>query len=124
MREQITDLYERLKERTDEGQIDEYTKASIINLSKKVMNALTRNYRDVRKEVSSIMGGRVLEYDAKTIRNKALADGEKRGEKRGADLMNFLWSNGRGEDALKASSDENYLEQLLEEFQSGKLTMG
>ena len=74
------------------------------------------------------MGGRVLEYDAKTIRNKALADGEKEGRKEGrkeaGELLNFLWSNGRGEDAIRASNDENYLDQLLEEFQSGKLTIG
>ena len=64
LREQISDLYERLKERTDEGQIDEYTKASIINLSKKVMNALTRSYGAVRKEVDHIMG---------TLRREALS---------------------------------------------------
>ena len=49
---------------------------------------------------------------------------KKEGLKAASDLMNFLWSNGRGEDAIRASNDENYLDQLLAEFQSGKLTMG
>ena len=66
-------------------------------------------------------------HDA-ALERKSRQEGEKKGRKEGrketGELLNFLWRNGRGEDALRASSDETYLEQLLAEFQSGKLTMG
>ena len=39
-----------------------------------------------------------------------------------ADLMNFLLTNGRNDDALKASSDEGFLSRLLADFKGGKLT--
>ena len=35
------------------------------------------------------------------------------------DMMNYLWSNGRGEEAKRASEDRNLLNKLLEEFRKG-----
>ena len=47
-------------------------------------------------------------------------DNEKAEEKKDtAKLMNFLWSNGRGADAQKASEDENFLNKLLADFRGG-----
>ena len=47
-------------------------------------------------------------HDA-ALERKSRQEGEKAGRKEGlraaSDLMNFLWRNGRGEDALRASSD-------------------
>ena len=52
----------------------------------------------------------------------AVQAGEKKGLKNAAALMNFLWSNGRSDDAIKAGNDEDYLNQLLNDFNSGVLT--
>ena len=60
-------------------------------------------------------------YEAELTRNAKKA-GEKIGEKNAADLINFLWLNGRGEDAQRASNDSAYLKLLMKEFKSGKLT--
>ena len=46
---------------------------------------------------------------------------ERRGRKEAAELINFLWSNGRGDDARRASHDEGFLEELLADFSAGKL---
>ena len=35
-----------------------------------------------------------------------------------AQLMNFLWETGRGEDAKKAAIDRDYLNQLLAEYKN------
>mgnify|MGYP007069916294 CR=1 FL=1 len=51
-------------------------------------------------------------------------DNEKAEEKKDtAKLMNFLWSNGRGADAQKASEDENFLNKLLADFRGGLMVV-
>lgn len=55
------------------------------------------------------------------VRKEALREGRIEGRKETTDLLNYLWENNRGDDAIRASKDEHFLEQLLEEFRSGKL---
>ena len=81
LRDQISGLYERLKKRKEDGMIDEYTRRSLIDLSKKVMTALTKNYRVVYREVNRIMGGRVLDYEAKSILNRGVRQGLREAER-------------------------------------------
>ena len=64
------------------GDIDSYTRKSIMELMDKVNYHLARNYAKVQKEAEKVMGGRILEYEAKTIYNKGLAEGEARTEAR------------------------------------------
>ena len=49
------------------GVINEYTKKTICEMSERVINKLAMKYEGIRKEVPDIMGGKVLEYEAKTI---------------------------------------------------------
>ena len=42
--------------------------------------------------------------------------GEKRGEQNAANLMNYLWRNGRGEDAERAAKDKDFFNKLLSEL--------
>jgi hypothetical protein len=44
-------------------------------MSNKVLAHIASKYNTVRKGVKSIMGGRVLEYEAKTIRNEGIEEG-------------------------------------------------
>lgn len=59
-------------------------------------------------------------HDA-TIERKSIKKGRKEGRKETTDLLNYLWMNNRGDDAIRASEDEQYLEQLLADFRDGKL---
>ena len=52
-------------------------------------------------------------------REKAESRAEERRDMAG--LMNFLLKNGRGDDALKASEDESFLNKLLAEFRGGMM---
>ena len=38
-------------------------------------------------------------------------------------LMNYLWENGRGNDAKKAEKDRNFLKKLLDEFKNIEIAM-
>ena len=45
----------------------------------KVLEHIAKRYAAVRKGVKSIMGGKVLDYEAKTIRNEGVEEGIEEG---------------------------------------------
>jgi hypothetical protein len=47
----------------------------LIDMTKKVLEHIAKDYEIVEKEVRRIMGGKVLEYESKTIWNNAKAEG-------------------------------------------------
>ena len=49
---------------------------------------------------------------------EATKNGEKNGKQDSAQLINFLWEAGRGDDAKRAANDETYLDQLMREFKA------
>ena len=53
---------------------------------------------------------------------EAIRTGERKGQQETAGLLNFLLTNGRNDDAIRATSDEEYLSQLLKDFNNGVLT--
>ena len=58
------------------GQINEYIKKTICEMSERVITKLAVKHEQIRKEVSNIMGGKVLEYEAKTILRKGIKVGK------------------------------------------------
>ena len=73
-----------------------------------------------REEVIDIM---TTLFDKETIMKNHDATVRRETQKDMAGLMNYLLSNGRNEDALKASKDETFLNQLLAEFRSGLMVV-
>ena len=67
----------------EQGRITEYEKRSIINLSEKVIENLTNKYQKVKEGVTSIMGGKILDYEAKDILRKGIQQGEIIGRQQG-----------------------------------------
>ena len=65
------------------GDIDELTRNSILEFSNMVNTQLARNYAMVRKGAEDIMGGKILEYEAKTIFQDGWREGYKQAFKEG-----------------------------------------
>lgn len=65
----------RLEERLKEGRISEYTRCTIIDMSNKVLEHIAMKYHAVREGVKSVMGGKVLEYEAKAIKREGIKEG-------------------------------------------------
>ncbi len=63
--------------------ISEYTRCTLIDMSNKVLEHIAMKYNSVREGVKSVMGGRVLEYEAKTIRNEGIEKGIEKGIEEG-----------------------------------------
>ena len=72
-----------------------------------------------QEEVAAVM---YKFMDQESAMKKALRterqEGRQEGRQETSDLMNYLWSHGRGEDALNASRDQSLMEKLLTEFRT------
>lgn len=65
--------------------------------------------------LQEIMSEEIAEKRREGLR-EGLREGRREGEKNATNLINFLWENGRGDDAKRAAMDPNYFDQLLVEF--------
>lgn len=70
---QITDRLELLsiQEEMTAGEC-----AMLLDMSKNVLEHIARNYQNIKEEVREIMGGKVLEYESKTLWRNAKAEGK------------------------------------------------
>ena len=128
LKSEYRQIAERLVSLVKSGELDQYDKKAIMEMSERVMENLTQNYRNILKGVRSIMSGQVLDYEAKDIRNKAMdegrvegraegrAEGEAKGEARTFDLISKLVALGRMDDVKKAANDEAARKLLFAEF--------
>ena len=85
--QELTAVYEEIVERLNicqENQvIDAYMKSMIIDMSKKVLEHLAQKYTNVKKEVGDIMGGKILDYEAKDAWRQGIQEGRQEGIQEG-----------------------------------------
>lgn len=65
------------------GELTAYEKHTILNMTKKVVDNLTKNFKKIQKEVMENMGGKVLDHEAKDILGQGYCDGYSDGYNRG-----------------------------------------
>ena len=63
-------LWDDLETLVQQGRLSEFEKSAIKAMCEKVAQALTANYGNVKEGVCIVMGGQVLDYEAKRIRNE------------------------------------------------------
>ena len=76
-------ITKHLNEASHAGILSEYTKAAILEMSRKVVKHLAAKYKKIKKGVNLNMGGKVLNYRAKDILNRGRAEGFIEGEASG-----------------------------------------
>lgn len=69
----------RLEALSESGRLTEYARHTLEEMSGKVLEHIAAGCDRVREGVKSIMGGKVLEYEAKTILNEGIALGRNEG---------------------------------------------
>lgn len=74
--EQFAQISRQLSELTDAGKITEFEKRTIIELSQKVIDNIARKYEEIVRGVEKIMGGKVIETEAKRILNRGRSEGQ------------------------------------------------
>lgn len=73
------DIAERLDECARRGILTEFEKRTVIAMAQKVLEKIANKYSNVKEEVGSVMGGKVLNYEAKDILNQGRAEGRAEG---------------------------------------------
>ena len=104
LRTEVIGTMEKLEQMALTGEISEYEKCTIVDMSRKVVEKIAAKYENVRKEVTSVMGGKVLEYEAKTI----LQNGIKKGKIEGKidSILELLEELGTVSDELRSCIQE------------------
>ena len=77
--EECGSLRDRLEGLALSGEIDEFTKRTVVDMTIRVAESLARKFNRVVEGVRQVMGGQVLEYEARTIRDESKAEGKAEG---------------------------------------------
>ena len=84
-----------------------HTEKGVMSMSKELQQVIDREVqKGIDRKVQQVIDSKKAEIRAE-------------GEMDAAMLMNFLWSNGRGEEAKRASEDKNLFNKLLADFRRG-----
>ena len=79
LQEEYEQIKNNLEELLSQGTISEYTRCTIIDMSNKVLEHIAIKHNSVREGVKAIMGGKILEYEAKTIKKEGIEQGIEQG---------------------------------------------
>ena len=116
LKREYQSISERLEQLLKQGEIDEYTKCTILDMSQKVLEHIAAKFDNVKKGVKSVMGGQILEYEAKTILNEGRVLGQDEERNRINQLNQNLRKDGRLEDLFRSLDDEEFQQELLKEY--------
>ena len=128
LRDTYRDIFQRLSLLEQGGEITEFARQSLKAMIDKVAMFRAGKYVGVKKEVEEIMGGKILNYEAKDIRNSGIREGisigketgrqegRQEGESLALKLIQLLIQQGRTDDVTRASTDPEVRQQLYREF--------
>ena len=90
LQEEYAQIRSMLEELAESGEISEYVKCTIMDMTDKVPEYIAAKYRAVREGVKAVMGGKVLEYEAKTIKREGMAQGRENGIRNTVSILKNL----------------------------------
>lgn len=90
LQEEYEQIKNKLEELLNQGVISEYTRCTLMDMSNKVLEHIAAKYDSVREGVKAVMGGKVLEYEAKTIKREGIEEGIKEGIKGTVSILKNL----------------------------------
>ena len=114
--EEYEQIKNKLEELQEQGIISTYTRCTVMDMSNKVLEKIAKKYEAVREGVKTVMGGKILEYEAKTIKREGEKKEKKKGEGRINQLNLYLISENRFDDLERAVNDREYQLQLFQEY--------
>ena len=75
LKQEYVEILRRLNQARDAGEIYQIYVKAIVGMIKDVIHALASKYKNVTKGVVSVMGGKVLDYEGKSIYKEGHKDG-------------------------------------------------
>ena len=87
-------------------------------MSNKVLEHIVVKYNSVKEGVKAIMGGKILDYEAKTIKREGIEQGIDQGIEQGEDklsrLIAKLMENKCSQDVIRVTQDREYRNKLYQ----------
>ncbi len=120
LQKEYEQIKNKLEELLNQEAISEYTRCTIIDMSNKVLEHIAVKYNSVKEGVKAVMGGKVLEYEAKTIIREGIEQGIEQGENKLSKLIATLMENGRSQDVIRVTQDKQYRNKLYQEYLIGQ----
>ena len=85
--QKLCEKYSYIRTKLDElqkvGEVSEFTKSAVCATTNHVLALISQKYQNVKEGMENIMRGKIIEYEVKTIRNKAIAEGRTEGIAKG-----------------------------------------
>lgn len=113
-------IKEKLEDLCGKKTITEYQKYTIFRLSEKIIEHIAKKYENVKKGATFIMGGNILDYDAKDIlyqgRREGLSEGILKGKSEAIEAFVGLIKDGIfsiSEAARRLNMEESELQKYL-----------
>ncbi|MCD8152107.1 MAG: hypothetical protein LUD71_03335, partial [Clostridiales bacterium] len=119
LKSEFASIAERLEILVEQEKLSFYYRKIILEMSANVVDHLAAKYTNVAKGVKSVMGGKVLEYEAKTIytagKNEGISQGEE--QKLCAQIRKKL-AKGQSVDQIADALEESpdYIQKLIREI--------
>ena len=79
LKAEYKDFMKLLERAIKDGKIFVHDMLTILEMSKRVLENIAAKHKNIRKEVKKIMGGRIIDYEGRSIFYDGIAVGEKRG---------------------------------------------
>ena len=79
LKQEYVDIMQRLDDAVQRKELPLHQMKSIVEMSKLVLRNIAAKYDNVKEGVDAVMGGRVLEYESKTIYNEGIVQGRSEG---------------------------------------------
>lgn len=78
LKEEYRQIAGWLEQKAERGQISVFTSKTLIDMTGKALDNIAARYEKIREEVRTVMGGKILEYEAKTILRAGFQEGRQR----------------------------------------------
>ena len=79
LQEEYRRIAGHLEKLSEQGELDMYTRLTLMEMSEMVLEKIAAGYEQVREGVKKVMGGKVLDYEARRIKNEGIMLGRQEG---------------------------------------------
>ena len=103
LQQEYRGITDRLDQLAQDGVINTFYKVSIVDMTNRVLQNIAAKYENIRKGMGAIMGGQVLDYEARRLKYQFLEEGRLEGRLEGIEAGRL---EGRQEGRLEGRIQE------------------
>ena len=121
--EEFEEICAKMEQLVQENKMTELESRIIVELSKKVVDNIAKKYKKITRGVERVMGGKVIETEAKKMYNRGIKIGEENGRNEGLkDLIKKKLAKGKdiAQIADEIEESEDTVLDLIKQIETEK----